>query len=77
MNGIEALTDFAVLHMVDVDAELLFDILDEYKQLDRDYWTAQSQINALETELDQYHRHEGFVYIFPRWIRKYLPGMDE
>ena len=77
MNGIEALTNLAVMCMVDEDAELLFGILDEYKQLDRAYWTAQSQINALETELDTFHKHQGFVYIFPRWIRKYIPGMGE
>ncbi len=50
MNGIAALTNLAVMCMVDEDAELLFGILEEYKKLDRAYWTAQSQINALETE---------------------------
>ena len=77
MNGIEALTNLAVMTQVDEDAEILFGILEEYKKLDRAYWTAQSQINALETELDQFHRHKGIVYIFPRWIRKYIPGIDE
>lgn len=35
------------------------------------------RIVQLEAELDQFHRHQGFVYILPRWIRKYLPGIEE
>jgi hypothetical protein len=46
-------------------------------RLSNEYWTAQSHINALYTELDTFHKHEGFVYIFPRWIRKYLIAADE
>ena len=62
MNGIEALTNIAVMTQVDEDAEILFGILKEYKQLDCAYWTAQSQINALETELAS----------IPGWIRKHI-----
>ena len=30
----------------------------------------------LEAELETFQKHEGFVYIFPRWLRKYIfpPG---
>ena len=32
---------------------------------------------VLREELRTFHRHEGIVYILPRWIRKYIPGIDE
>ena len=30
------------------------------------------EAKALQEELEGYRKHQGIVYIFPRWIRKYL-----